>query len=143
MVNTPRPVKDTLKMLGLNTRYRATIVPDTHSYRGMLLRAKEHLAWCETTPSLIKQLLEKRGCMQGWKPLRPEDVKELGYKDLDSLAEALDSAEVTLSKLKGLKPSFALHPPRGGFKRSTRRAYSQGGILGLNPDLPKLIEAML
>ncbi len=143
LVNTPTTVKDTLKSLNLETRFRATIVPDTPSYRGMLKKAKEHVSWCDAPTPLIKKLLEKRGRKEGWRPLQQEDLKKLGFENLDKLAESLADSKVILNKLEGVKPSFALAPPRGGFKRSMRRNYGQGGLLGANPDLPQIVEKMV
>jgi large subunit ribosomal protein L30 len=143
MVNIARTVKDTMMSLNLEKRFRATIVPDTPSYRGMLQKAKDHLSWCEASPQLIKNILEKRGRKDGWKPLLQEDLKKLGFSDLESLAKDLSESKVTLMKLDGVKPSFALHPPRGGFKKSIRRNYGQGGILGANPELPLIVDKML
>lgn len=40
------------------------------------------------------------------------------------------------------KDVFFLHPPRGGFKKSTKMAYPKG-ILGENPDTVKYLEKML
>jgi len=143
MVSTSTQVKDTLKSLNLEKRFRATIVPETSSYRGMLQKAKDQVSWCVVTTPLIKKLLEKRGRKEGWKPLQQEDLNKLGYENLDSLAKDLSQSKVVLQNLKEIKPSFALSPPRGGFKRSIRRNYNQGGILGENPDLPKIVEKML
>ncbi|MEM3510479.1 MAG: 50S ribosomal protein L30, partial [Nitrososphaerales archaeon] len=69
-------------------------------------------------------------------------VKELGFDDFSSLAASLAQCKISLSKLKPIKPFFALHPPRGGFPASSRRLYKDG-ILGENPELPKLIASML
>ena len=143
MVSTSNQVKDTLKSLNLEKRFRATIVPETSSYAGMLKKAKDQVSWCEATTPLIKNLLEKRGRKEGWKPLQTEDLNKLGYENLDNLAKDLSQSKAILQKLKGVKPSFALSPPRGGFKRSIRRNYNQGGILGANPDLPNIVEKML
>ena len=143
MVSISTNVKDTLKSLNLQKRFRATIVPETPSYKGMLKKAKDQVAWCVASPSIIKQLLEKRGRMEGWKPLLNEDIQKLGFENLDSLANDISESKVILQKIKGVKPSFALSPPKGGFKRSIRRNYNEGGILGANPDLPKIVETML
>ena len=40
------------------------------------------------------------------------------------------------------KSVYFLHPPRGGFKKTTKRAYPKG-ILGENPDTVKYLEKML
>ncbi|TBR23270.1 MAG: 50S ribosomal protein L30, partial [Candidatus Nitrosotenuis sp.] len=50
---------------------------------------------------------------------------------------------ISLNKLKPLKPWFALAPPRSGFKRSTRKTYGEGGILGKNKDLIELVRRMI
>jgi large subunit ribosomal protein L30 len=48
-----------------------------------------------------------------------------------------------MTKLKPLKPWFALSPPRRGFKKSTKKLYSQKGILGQNKDLEILVRNMM
>ncbi len=143
MVNTPFDVRKTLENLNIETRFRATILPDEPTYLGMLKKAKEHVAWCEADPEIIKKILEKRGRLEGRKPLLLENVNGLGFESLDKLAADLAEAKVNMQNLKGVKPSFALSPPRGGFRRSTRRNFGQGGILGANPDLVKIVEKML
>lgn len=142
LVNTRATVRDTLRCLNLETRFRATVVPDNAVTRGMLFKAKEHLAWCEANPELTLKLLEKRARVEGKSPITNDVLKTLGYRKLADLAKALSAGETTLNKI-GVKPSMALSPPRGGFKRSSKRMYSQGGILGHNPDLPKIVERMV
>ena len=142
LVNTPTTVRDTLKRLNIETRFRATVVPDTPSHRGMLEMAKEHVAWCEADLELLTKLLEKRGRAEGKTAINQDVLKVLGYKNLGDLAKALIDGEITLNAL-GVKPSFTLNSPKGGFKRSIRRMHSQGGILGHNPELPKIVQAMI
>ena len=48
-----------------------------------------------------------------------------------------------MSKIKPLKPWFALSPPKLGFKRSTKRLYGQKGILGHNKELTTLVKRMM
>jgi len=48
-----------------------------------------------------------------------------------------------MTKIKPLKPWFALSPPRKGFKRSTKRLYGQKGILGHNKELTALVKRMM
>ncbi len=54
--------------------------------------------------------------------------------------------EELLNKLKEKRDKgknvFFLHPPRGGFKKSTKLAYPKG-ILGENDEINKLLERML
>ena len=142
LINTRTVVRDTLRRLNIETRFRATVVPDTPSYRGMLEMAKEHVAWCEANSELLTKLLEKRGRAEVRTTINQDVLKVLGYKNLGDLAKALSNGEITMNSL-GVKPSFTLNSPKGGFKRSIRRMYSQGGILGHNPELHKIVQAMI
>ena len=60
-VNVPHGVKKTLKLLNLETRYRATVISDNKINQGMLLKAKEHLAWTKADSKIIAQLLKNKG----------------------------------------------------------------------------------
>jgi large subunit ribosomal protein L30 len=55
----------------------------------------------------------------------------------------LAEGKATLSKLKPLKPWFALAPPRHGFKRSTKKLYGQKGVLGQNKELGAMVRNMI
>jgi large subunit ribosomal protein L30 len=48
-----------------------------------------------------------------------------------------------MSNIRGIKPWFALNPPRGGFKRKTKTQHSQDGILGEDGDLAEIVKRML
>lgn len=142
-VNVPHGVKKTLKLLNLETRYRATVIPDNKINQGMLLKAKEYLAWTKADSKIIAQLLKNKG--EKSKTIKYSDdlVKQIGFNDIDDLAQALIDNRISISKISNLKPSFRLSPPRGGFKKSTRRMYSQGGTLGYNPDLLNILSNMM
>jgi len=141
-VNVPHWAETTLRLLNLHKRFSATLVSDTPSVKGMLKKVKDYVAWSPIDAELIKELLEKRGKVSRRKRLTLEDVKKLGFEDFASLAAALAEGKVSLNKLELIKPFFLLHPPRGGFPSSSRRLYKDG-ILGENPDLPKLVLKML
>lgn len=142
-VNAPHRVERTLRQLNLPKLFSATIVPPTPSYIGMLKTAKDYIAWCEADAPLIEKILEKRGRVEGWRPITSEHLNKLGFKNFRELAEALVECKTQLNRLNGVKPFFTLHPPRKGFKRSLRRPYSDGGTLGENPELPSIVERML
>lgn len=63
-------------------------------------------------------------------------------KDCVAYAEIPKELEEKLMKKQENKQAIALHPPRGGLKKSSKIAYPKG-ILGNNLDLAKLIERML
>ncbi len=57
-VNIPQQAKKTLDGLNLEKRFRATIVPESGEYLGMLRRVKDEVAWTKTDASMVKELLE-------------------------------------------------------------------------------------
>lgn len=63
---------------------------------------------------------------------------------LVSYGEVSDSFIKLLNEKRGKKDSniFFLHPPRGGFKKSSKVSAPKG-ILGLQEDISKLAERML
>lgn len=133
----------TMSLFKLEKKYRATILPEKYNTLGMLDKVKHYVSWVELDAELAKELLDKKARKSGYKKVTQEDLKELGFADTGELATALSEGKAVLSKLKPLKPWFALAPPRRGFKRSTKRLYGQKGILGKNKDLGELVRNMI
>ncbi len=136
-------IRETLKRLRLIKKFHATIVPDTPTYRGMLFKAKDYIAYGPADKETVKEMLLKRGRLIGNKPLTEEYIKNTLSMDVDQLAEKLASGELKLTDLKNVKPVFRLHPPRGGFKRSIKKLVQAGGELGYREDISSLILRML
>ena len=108
----------------------------------MLRKVKDEVAWSKADASIVKELLEKRGRRAGYKPItKPDLPKE--YNSIDDLASAISENKVAMSKLGGIKPWFALNPPKGGFKRKTKTQYMQDGILGEDGELGEIVKRML
>lgn len=141
-VNIPIWAKTTLDGLNLDRRFRATIVPETPESLGMLRKVKEVVAWTKADSGIVKELLEKRGRKDGYKPLTKADLPK-EYQSIDDLATAIADNKVAMSKVKGIKPWFALSPPKGGFKRKTKQQYSQAGVLGDDKELVEIVKRML
>ena len=57
----------------------------------------------------------------------------LGFKDYEELSAKIMAEGGRLSSIEGIRPFFTLSPPKGGFKRSTRRQYGEGGVARLQP----------
>lgn len=133
----------TMTLLKLDKKYRATILPAKDNTLGMLKKVKHYVTWIEVDASLAKELIDKKARKEGYKKITATDLKELGFDSSEALGTALAEGKATLSKLKPLKPWFALSPPRFGFKRSTKKMYGQKGVLGHNIDLPKLVRNMM
>ncbi len=136
-------IKDTLKRLRLNKKFHATIVPNDPIYKAMLFKVKDYVAYGPVTCETVKEILLKRGRLVGNKPLTEEYVKEVLNTTIDDLADKIAKGELKLKNVRGLKPVFRLHPPKGGFKRSTKKLVSAGGELGYREDIDKLVMKML
>jgi large subunit ribosomal protein L30 len=134
--------KTTLDGLNLDRRFRATIVPESDEYLGMLRKVKEEVAWTKADAGIVKELLEKRGRKTGYKPITKSDLPK-EYKTIEDFATAIAENKVAMSKLEGMKPWFALSPPKGGFKRKTKTQYAQNGILGEDGELVEIVKRML
>ena len=133
----------TMTLLKLDKKYRATILPAKDNTLGMLRKVQHYVAWVELDASLAKELIDKKARKSGYQKITIEDLKAIGFASSEELATALSEGKATLSKLKPLKPWFALSPPRFGFKRSTKRLYGQKGVLGQNKDLGNLVRNMI
>jgi len=141
-VNIPRWAQATLDGLNLDRRFRATVVPESEEYLGMLRKVKEEVAWTKADAGIVKELLEKRGRKTGYKPITKSDLPK-EYNSIDDLAAAIAENKVAMSKLEGIKPWFALGPPKGGFKRKTKTQYAQNGVLGEDGELVEIVKRML
>ena len=141
--DVPHWATTTMQLLKLDKKYRATILPAKENTLGMLNKVKHYISWIGLDADLAKELLDKKARKSGYKKITADDLKELGFASTDELATALSEGKATLSKLKPLKPWFALAPPRYGFKRSTKRLYGQKGVLGENKDLGTLVRNMM
>jgi large subunit ribosomal protein L30 len=142
-INVPHWARTTLDLLHLDRRFRATIIPERDNTKGMLNKIKHYVSWQEIDTSTTKELLEKRARKEGYKKLTSDDVVKLGFKNTDDLAKSLAEGSAALSKLKPIKPWFALSPPRHGFKRSTKKMYGEGGILGSHKELLSQVKLMI
>jgi len=141
--DVPYWASTTMTLLKLDKKYRATILPAKENTLGMLNKVKHYISWIELDNDLTKDILDKKARKSGYQKITPEDLKELGFNSIDELATALTEGKATLSKLKPLKPWFALSPPRHGFKRSTKKLYGQKGVLGLNKELGTIVRRMI
>jgi large subunit ribosomal protein L30 len=133
----------TMTLLKLDKKYRAVVLPAKDNTLGMLNKVKHYVTWVELDAGLAKELVDKKARKEGYQKVTAADLKELGFESTAALGTALAEGTATLSKLKPLKPWFALAPPRHGFKRSTKKLYGQKGILGQNKDLGTLVRNMI
>ena len=141
-VNIPAWAKTTLTNLNLEKKFRATLVAENPETLGMLRKVKDIVAWTSVDADFIKQLLERRGKMSGYEPLTNGNLPK-GFESIQELATAVAQNKTSMSKLNSIKPWFALAPPKGGFKKKTKKQFSQDGVLGHNEQLVELVNNML
>jgi large subunit ribosomal protein L30 len=143
-VNVNQDVRDTLEMLNLNRVNHATVVPDSDTYRGMITKVNDVVAYGEPSAETLATLLERRA-----EPLDGDDDVDddwvgwnTNYDDLPDLAEALLSGETTMTEAN-LSPTLRLHPPRGGHD-GIKHPVKEGGELGKHSteEIDALLEAM-
>lgn len=144
-VNVPYWAVTTLKNLYLNKRFSATLVPETSDYLGMLRKISPWVAWSKADREIVKTLIENRAKN---KNLESDSVRKTGkskedYKDIDELVDVLVNDKIKFSEQNNVKPWFSLNPPKGGFKKSTKRQFSDGGTLGNNKDLLEIVKKMI
>ena len=133
----------TMTLLKLEKKYRATIIPEQENTLGMLRKIQHYISWQEIDVETVKELLDKKARKSGYKKITSEDITSIGFTSIDELATSLSEGKTALSKLKPLKPWFALDPPRHGFKRSTKKLYGQKGVLGYNKELTVIVKRMM
>ena len=141
--DVPHWANTTLNLLKLEKKYRAVILPVKDNTAGMLKKIQHYISWQEIDTKTTKELLDKKGRRTGYKKITNEDISQAGFKTIDDLAVSLSEGKISMSKIKPLKPWFALSPPKQGFKRSTKRLYGQKGILGHNKELTSLVKRMM
>jgi large subunit ribosomal protein L30 len=142
-VNTKPDIKDTLKLLRLNQINHCVVVPDTPTYRGMIQKVKDYVAYGPINGETLALILENRGRLVGGDRLTDEYVaKNSAYKTIREFAEAVASGNAKLADLPGLNPVFRMHPPRKGHA-GIKRTFQQGGALGNNgEEIATLVKKM-
>ena len=143
-VNVPFWALTTLKNLYLNKRFSATLVPETSDYMGMLRKVSQWVAWSKADTEIVKTLIEKRGKKKTPKlDSKKESQSKDEYTGIDELVNIIVNDKMKFSDQNSVKPWFSLNPPRGGFKRKSKKQFSDGGILGNNKELLEIVKRMV
>jgi large subunit ribosomal protein L30 len=143
-VNLDHGVEDTLDMLNVGRVNHATLVPETDSYRGMITKVNDVVAFGEPSVEAVARTIALRGePLEGSADVDDEWIDDnTDYADLEALAEALVDEETTLRE-QGLSPTLRLHAPRGGHE-GIKHPVIEGGELGKHTteEIDSLLEAM-
>ncbi|GAA0726412.1 large subunit ribosomal protein L30 [Halorubrum trapanicum] len=143
-VNLEYGVEDTLDMLNVGRVNHATFIPETDSYRGMITKVNDVVAFGEPSVEAVARTIALRGePLEGSADVDDEWIDDnTEYADLEALAEALVDEETTLRD-QGLSPTLRLHAPRGGHE-GIKHPVIEGGELGehTTEEIDSLLEAM-
>lgn len=143
-VNMDGDVRDTLGMLNIHNVNHCALVPETDTYRGMVTKVNDFVAYGEPSVETVERLLARRAePLEGDADVDDDWVSEhTEYEDVEALAQALVDEETTLRE-QGLSPTLRLHPPRGGHD-GVKHPTKEGGELGKHDTeaIDALLEAM-
>ena len=140
LINVKKEVKDTLKMLNLGRTGNLSLIDDRKEYAGMLQKVKDYTTFGEIDEETLVLLLKNRGEVKGGKKLTEDYLKNNSqFKTIKEFAEKLVKNEAKLTDVKGLKKTFRLSPPKGGFK-SLKKSFGNAGDLG---NRKKLINTLI
>jgi large subunit ribosomal protein L30 len=143
-VNVPYWALTTLRNLYLKKKFSATLVPETTNYLGMLRKINQWVAWSKADSDIIKILIEKRGKKKNpTLESKDENKSKSDYKGIDELVDVIVNDKIKFSDQNNIKPWFSLNPPQGGFRRNTKKQFSDGGILGNNKELLEIVKRMV
>ncbi|HLC50980.1 MAG TPA: 50S ribosomal protein L30 [archaeon] len=126
-----------LENIKLFKKNHAVLLKEEPSQLGMLHKVKDYVTFGKISDQMLQKLLEKRGRVG--KMRLKEAMKQLGYPSVDALAKDINSGK----KIEGLKPVFALSPPSGGFKGSTKDSYPKGELGNRKEAINDLLKRMI
>jgi large subunit ribosomal protein L30 len=143
-ISAQREARETLELLLLSKTNHAVLVRGNASMRGMLKRVQSYVTWGEISKETLADLLMKRGRLLGNKKLTDEFYQKVGYKSATDLAAAIADCKLDYGKLPGVQPVFKLHPPKKGFKGTTKKNFRAGGEAGYRGEaINDLIKRMM
>lgn len=141
-IGVKKKIKDTMKMLRLDTLNRCVVLPDDPSYKGMVEKVRDYVTFGEITQDMLLAMLKKRGRLEGNKRLDESSVKQTGYDSIEQLAKEIFEGKVSMRHVAKLKPVFRLTPPSKGFK-STKQHYPKGDLGNRGKAINELLEKMI
>ena len=134
-IGMKKDVKDTLKMLRLNSKNQCIVIKNNPANVGMIKKAKDYITWGEINEKTFMELLKQRGRIVGKKKLTEEYIKEKLNISVDQFIKEFFDLKRELKHIPGIKLSFRLKPPVGGFERKgIKIPFSLGGAIGYRKD---------
>ncbi len=141
-VNVRKDFAETLKRLNLRKPNHCVVLPDAEPYISMINKVRPYVAYGVINLETLKELLKKKGEIEGVGKLNEDNVKLLGFNSIEELAEALYKGRVSFKDIPRLKKAFRLNPPSKGY-RSIKKPYPEGSFGDWGSNIVSLIKRML
>jgi large subunit ribosomal protein L30 len=117
-VDVNQRARETLDRLRIRKKLNCVFIDEKDAVlMGMVRSVKDYIMYGSVSKEFVDRVVEARG-------------------------ELKDKSKKSKKTLENIKPWIRLHPPRGGFKKSTKLQVPKG-IIGRHEDITKLIERML
>ena len=130
-VDIPYDMEETMNRLRVRKKFACVVVRESKEVLGMIEHVKNFIAYGNIDKETLIELLKKRAKYTNGKKI---DAEKLAAEIMN------DKVKLKIEDL-GIKPFFALHPPRGGF---ILKEHYPKGLLGNNKEaINELIRRML
>jgi len=141
-VEVRREVRDTLKMMKLESPNNCIVCPEAPEWRGMIEKVKDWVTYGEIDGKMLVALLKKR-LRAGEKKVDEKMLKDIaGYENFEKFADDLFVGKIKLKQFKKLKQFFRLTPPSKGFK-SVKLHYPKGDLGYRGKEINELLKRMI
>jgi large subunit ribosomal protein L30 len=143
-VSAQREARETLDLLRLTKTHRSILVPNNPCVLGMLRRVQSYVTWGEVSKDMLTDMISKRGRLAGDKKITEEYLSKIGCKSISELATSITECKLDYRTLPNIQAVFKLHPPKKGFKGTTKKNYRAGGEAGYRGEaINELIRRMI
>ncbi|HEV8289604.1 MAG TPA: 50S ribosomal protein L30 [Candidatus Norongarragalinales archaeon] len=136
-------VADAMKQMRLRRRNSAAVIANKVGSIGMLRKVRGYVTWGPATKESITFLLQKRGLVEGGKPVTDDFIKKHSkIAGIDALATGVAEGKMALKDVDGLQPLFRLNSPKGGYE-ATKHNYPDGALGDRKEAIFELVQRMV
>lgn len=131
-VNVSKRIKESLSRLRLRKKYACVVIKEKKELLGMLNKVRDFVAFGKIDKDRFKELLEKRA----------RKIDKNKKMDIEKVVEGVFENNARLEEFN-IRPYFRLHPPKGGFRKGTKREFPRGVLGNHGEKIGELIRRML
>ena len=141
--NIQPEIRKTLETFNLDRKNHCVLV-NVDEKDMALKKIQDYVAYGKVKTETMAKLIEKRGRLEGDKPIKVETLKVHKLSTFNDLAHALSTGKITLKQV-GIKKVFRLNSPKKGYgKIGIKKPVTLKGPLGFHPQgMDELLSAMM